>query len=169
MTAILSRIASLHGIYSLTDATKQIRKARQDGLSLPAGRQDDLARQLREIHQEILAKREARSRAKPLASFSQPSLRSRMSTRTIDAVRDAVCGLYRVSQSSWAGGDHSTVVKIGSPAASGSSSRAWSKNGKWSGNNSRHDFTVPLAWIPRVQSRDLTVVDGMLTLDAEPV
>jgi len=81
------------------------------------------------------------------------------------------CG-YRRSQSSWAGGEHTVNVRIASKTicgyaqpvgASGDSSRAWSANGKWSGNNSVHTLTVKRTWVDLPEAA--RVVAGMLTLD----
>lgn len=72
---------------------------------------------------------------------------------------------YRVAQSRWAGGDHSTSISFAdSPevcAASGSSERAWSANGKWSGKNSQHEFKIS-----RRLPLQLAVVGGLVSLDA---
>ena len=76
------------------------------------------------------------------------------------------CG-YRRSQSSWDVGDHSVNVRIAGKtqavSASGDSSRAWSANGKWSGNNSVHTLTVKRTWVDLPEAA--RVVAGMLTLD----
>lgn len=88
---------------------------------------------------------------------------------TANVIAQAAAGKYKVSQSGWAGGEHATNVRIGHPAASGSSSRVWSKNGKWSGSNSSHTFTVPLDWLARVANRGMASVFERLCLDAEPI
>jgi hypothetical protein len=78
-------------------------------------------------------------------------------------------GLYRGSNSSWAGG-HSTVILVGEYIiAKGDSRKAWSKNGKWSGTESTHTVQVRRDWLVRVDAHELAVVDGLLTLDAEPI
>lgn len=78
---------------------------------------------------------------------------------------------YRYASGSWAGGEHTTVVLVGGsvPDAIGTSRRVWSRNGKWSGLNSRHEITVPADWDRSVRRRGLAVVDGLLTLSAERV
>lgn len=77
---------------------------------------------------------------------------------------------YRRSQSSWAGGDHSVHVKIagknGAVQASGENHRAWSNNGKWSGNNSTHTFVVRMNWLDIPEAA--RVVSGLLTLEIGP-
>jgi len=99
----------------------------------------------------------------------QAARAAKLEAKIATAVTAATAGLYRVSRSSWAGGDHTTRVTVGAPSCSGGSSRAWSSNGKWSGCDSSHAFTVPATWPETVAAHDLEVVDGMLTLDAEPV
>lgn len=57
------------------------------------------------------------------------------------------CG-YRRAQGKWAGGDHTTTIKI-SPAEAGVTSRStksWSSNGKWSGRDSEHRIHVQPTW-----------------------
>lgn len=51
-SAILSRIANLHRPTTKKEATELVRKARKDGLSLPKGKQADLADQLLELVQD---------------------------------------------------------------------------------------------------------------------
>jgi hypothetical protein len=76
------------------------------------------------------------------------------------------CG-YRVSQSSWAGGDHVVKVELGpTPQASGHTDKVWSANGKWTGTSSTHTLTVRRDYGDRVPA-DLRAVDGLLTLDLE--
>lgn len=92
---------------------------------------------------------------------------------------------YRVSKSGWAGGEHCTSVGVArnswapslrrtsfrkaSTSCSGGSTRVWSHNGKWSGQNSEFHFLVPSDWTQTVQAAGLAVVDGRLTLEAYPV
>jgi hypothetical protein len=75
---------------------------------------------------------------------------------------------FRTSQSSWAGGKHTTTWKIADhPYCAGESSRAWSRNGKWSGSNSSAtiQFTLrALSFFPTGRTRD-----GSIVLDAEPI
>lgn len=90
--------------------------------------------------------------------------------KSMTAVESAADGLYKVSGSKWAGGKHTTRVEVGGAVGcSGSSSRSWSKNGKWSGSDSSHTFQVKSTWLQDVKARDLEVCGGMLTLDAEPI
>lgn len=78
---------------------------------------------------------------------------------------------YRVSQSSWAGGDHTVYLSV-LPGrhkglvgkCSGESATQWSRNGKWSGNDSVHRFTLRSTWLTRVPV-DLRAVCGRLILD----
>lgn len=76
---------------------------------------------------------------------------------------------YKRSGTSWAGGEHTVSVAIGTPCAIGDSTRVWSSNGKWSGSNSSHALRVPLRWLVNVERRGIAVVDGLFTLDAEPI
>lgn len=76
--------------------------------------------------------------------------------------------LYRRATSSWAGGETTNVVKCAnSPAAAGRTERAWSHNGKWSGQNLTRAVNVSPRWLEQVQARGLAVVDGLLTTHAE--
>lgn len=99
-----------------------------------------------------------------------PTLRQRCIARVGRDVRKAYkdCS-YRCAESRWAGGHHGLVVLIGAPSADGESTRVWSSNGKWSGNDSEHRISVPLSWIRTVAAQGLAVVDGRLTLAATPV
>lgn len=111
-----------------------------------------------------------RDRAK-LRTKARLPLRDRLLARTRHQVVAyySTCG-YRVSESRWAGGEHSTdVVVVQTPTAGGArgdSSRAWSSNGKWSGTNSSHQITVDWSWLRTVCTRGIATVDGMLTLSA---
>jgi hypothetical protein len=81
-------------------------------------------------------------------------------------------GVYRRSTSRWAGGDHSVEVKLDAtlpPTASGSTSRAWSSNGKWKGTNSTHTIRVRPDWRARVLRGPGAQVDGHVLLDASPI
>ena len=114
----------------------------------------------------ILRQKRARLADKPVAS----TLRERCMKRIQRAVTAAYqqCN-YRVSDSHWAGGNHTLKVIAGSPveAAHGYSERVWSSNGKWSGTNSTHKITVMSSWYNRVYSKGIACVDGLLTIDAE--
>jgi hypothetical protein len=74
----------------------------------------------------------------------------------------------KTSQSSWAGGNHSTTWEIAdAPGCFGGSTKAWSRNGKWSGSNSYATLqftTRALSYFPTGHTRD-----GAIVLDAEPV
>lgn len=106
----------------------------------------------------------------------RPALRS-VRTRAVAAVRAAVGAAYREcsyrrAESRWAGGHHGLTINIvsaGHETASGQSDRVWSDNGKWSGNDSSHTLGVSLRWRLDVERRGIAVVDGLLTLAAEPL
>ncbi len=72
----------------------------------------------------------------------------------------------RRSVSRWAGGNHSVTIKIGDmPGATGGATRAWSQNGKWSGNDSYAHLTCTiraLCFFPTLRTKD-----GSIILDAE--
>lgn len=52
----------------------------------------------------------------------------------------------RKAESRWAGGDHFVKIKKGAkPYCYGESQRVWSRNGKWSGNNSVAHLTATRA------------------------
>lgn len=64
---------------------------------------------------------------------------------------------YRQSDSKWAGGDHSVTVRLATPSAQCSTSRAWSDNGKWSGTNSHAIITTDIPTLltfPTLMTRD---------------
>jgi hypothetical protein len=76
------------------------------------------------------------------------------------------CG-YRTAGGRWAGGNHTVRVRIGEPNAAASTSKAWSRNGKWSGLDSEHVLTVRQSW-PAIEP-SARVVSGLLTLDLASV
>lgn len=49
---------------------------------------------------------------------------------------------YRRASGNWAGGKLRVEINLGSPNCDGYAERAWSKNGKWQGNNSVAEFTI---------------------------
>jgi hypothetical protein len=72
------------------------------------------------------------------------------------------------SRSSWAGGEHSTIIKIGhTPSCEGWSKRVWSSNGKWSGNDSYVSLTVTIRALQYFPT--LRTPDGSVVLDAEEI
>lgn len=77
---------------------------------------------------------------------------------------------YRRSKSRWAGGDHVVSVTIADsvPVAHGETRRAWSKNGKWSGTDSRATLAITARAVAEFGERGL-IVGGLVTLDAERV
>lgn len=89
---------------------------------------------------------------------------------------------YRVSKSSWGGGDHTTNIFLhpkefydGSGRTpkdvwcAGYSNESWSSNGKWKGKDSLHNFHIKPDWNKQVYKKGLAVVDGVLTLDAKKI
>lgn len=84
------------------------------------------------------------------------------------AVLTSACGLYRIAKA----GDHTACVTLGDrPSASGDSSKGerYSSRCTFRKTNSHHSYVVRETWEQDVYDRDLEVVDGMLTLDAEPI
>ena len=74
----------------------------------------------------------------------------------------------RRSESHWAGGEHYVTVKKGNkPSCYGESQRVWSKNGKWSGNNSHAHLTATRAAF--ITFPNLTAKDGAIILDCEQI
>ncbi len=72
----------------------------------------------------------------------------------------------RQSESHWAGGDHRVTLSKGKkPNCEGWSERVWSKNGKWSGNNSHVSLTATRAAF--LSFPTLTASDGAIILDCE--
>lgn len=105
---------------------------------------------------------------------SQPPavrLRERIRLDVEKRVKRLVLDLYRTSESKWAGGENDVRVTIGrEPLASGRSSRAWSRNGKWSGTNAYFSVQVMPGWKKEVWSvPDLPAAGGMLTTHAERI
>jgi hypothetical protein len=74
---------------------------------------------------------------------------------------------YRRSESSWAGGEHSVRVAIGTPSAYCSTERVWSANGKWSGSNSHATITTDLATL--LEFHTLMTRDGLALCRAEKI
>lgn len=75
---------------------------------------------------------------------------------------------YRVAESRWAGGDHSTFWSIAdAPKCWAKSERVWSGNGKWSGNDSMAFFYVTARAVA-ITKGSLTI-GGLVTLDLERV
>ena len=73
---------------------------------------------------------------------------------------------YRRAESRWAGGKHSTKIRVGAlPDAECDSVRAWSTNGKWTGNNSEAVLTVSRRCLELLGPG--IVIDGLVTLDAD--
>lgn len=107
----------------------------------------------------------------------RPDARAVRNALVVEGVQAAMgkavaVGVYRRSSSRWAGGDHSTVVTVDAtlpPTASGSTSRAWSSNGKWKGTNSAHTIRVRPDWRARVLAGPGARVDGHVLLDASPI
>lgn len=99
--------------------------------------------------------------------------------RTADAVEaESKQCEFRVSECSWAGGTHTISVGVGlapagqpgAPFCMGYAERAWSRNGKYSGNNSRHLFRVPANWRRAVLAPGIARPgEGLLTLEAIPL
>jgi len=117
---------------------------------------------------EIAQKRDA-ARAIPETRPLMDRMEDQVRSEFRAAAREAG---YRRAKSSWAGGDHTVSVKMvtkGYEFAAGGSERVWSSNGKWSGNNSIHSYGVSRRWRLDVASKGLALVNGCLTLRAEPV
>lgn len=94
----------------------------------------------------------------------QEALRQHRADRFLSAINEYP---YAVAQSSWAGGEHTTTWFISDrPSASCETQRAWSKNGKWSGNNT----VAGIHCTQRAVSilRGHMVIGGLITLDLEP-
>lgn len=179
----LQKRRTVADLLRLTEGRAAVRRCLATGKSYSA-ETDALARRpvvkqalalLRTREQRAEARQAAQQDMNPdriirLGQTRQRERRDNLLSRTRAAVTAAAeGGLYRISQSSWAGGEHTTHVRFGIPSASGESHRAWSRNGKWSGSDSEHTFVVPETWLADVQERGLAVVGGMLTLAAEPV
>lgn len=174
--SILSRIAAVHNPSTKTEAVKLLRAARADGLSLPAGRQSELAATLAAEAQAQRAKRNARQIARIVTL--EPSLAERFAahrraveSKLIALVRDTRRDLYRVAAD--AGkyaprSGHTTTIRVGDvPSVRSSSEKVWGQ--KYPATSSTHTYTVRRDWSERVYDHDLEVVDGMFTLDAEPI
>jgi len=114
--------------------------------------------------------------ARANARYAEPSpgIMRRLENRTRLAVGKAYdqC-TYRRSESRWAGGEHTVDIscwrEVTGVFASGTTSRMWSANGKWSGTCSARGIGVGDTWIFRVVNRGLAVIDGRLTLSARPI
>ena len=173
--SILCRLAVIHNPSTKTDATATVRLARQQGVSLPAGTQPELAASLLEIARQQRAKRSARRVTRTIPTQSTLAIRlaeakESRRAKVCEAVREARRGLYRTASNAGKyapGSGHTTTVRIGTPGVRSDSSKVWGK--KWSATASEHTYTVAADWIATVQDRDLAVCDGMLTLSASPI
>jgi len=77
---------------------------------------------------------------------------------------------YRKSESKWAGGKHDVSVALGDKYSIGArceSSRAWSRNGKWSGTNSEAVITTDLPTL--LEFPTLMTRDGLALCRAEKI
>jgi len=184
MNTTVALYTDLSSLLRNPSARQACRQAAVDGKAYSAKAEQYASRTLVRQAVGFLAERIARKQTNPnvyVANRYSVRCQMRKTERLVSAVKAAADGLYRVSQSRWAGGDHTTVVLIGEQrwtsavggdsavGAAGESHREWSKNGKWSGTSSKHIFQVRSNWIQAVHARGLAVCDGMLTLDARPV
>lgn len=85
----------------------------------------------------------------------------------------AVCG-YRRSHSRWVGGEHSLILHVTDrahqePSAVGGSTEVWHKKHAWKGTSSTHTLRVRPTWCDDVLMHRLSVLDGLLTIDARPI
>lgn len=83
---------------------------------------------------------------------------------------------YRRSCSSWVDVSHYIVVETAadlyftqarqkkSLSASATTSRRWSKNGRWSANDSCHAITIAATWLYSVYNKDLSIIDDHFVL-----
>lgn len=87
------------------------------------------------------------------------------------AVKAVLRANYKMAEGAWAGGNNSFAIAINDqPHASGSSSRAWSSNGKWTGLDAAFAVHVQRYWLSRVNTvAGLADAGGMLTTHAEAV
>lgn len=111
--------------------------------------------------------------------FDAPLSKTRTKTRTEYKLQQQVARFsarmvaapnsYKKSKSSWAGGEHyetyDIVTNSQEISAEGHSTREWSRNGKWSGNNSHVNFKISRRCLSLLQGQP--VVGGLVTLDAE--
>jgi hypothetical protein len=121
-----------------------------------------------EVRAAVARHEERAARSRSETNTAMERLRRRLRVEVRAAVEPLLDRLYKVAQSSWAGGMTTDEVTIGrTPSASGTTSRAWSSNGKWSGSNLTRRVTVMPAWRKHVQGREIGVLDGLLTTHAE--
>lgn len=87
------------------------------------------------------------------------------------AVEQILLANYKMAAGTWAGGGNSFAVTINdTPSASGTSSRAWSSNGKWTGLDAAFAVHVQRYWLSRINTvTGLADAGGMLTTHAEAV
>jgi hypothetical protein len=96
--------------------------------------------------------------AELLKDWCSDSWRARMARRTIAEASEWLEGAdYRRSQSSWAGGKHYARVYLRKEGLSihGEKERVWSRNGKWSGNNSHVRAYIRDSWAVTVLGRGI--------------
>ena len=177
MSAIISRMVSISRPTSKKEATDLIRRARAEGLSVPAGTLADLTKLVIAADAEMQAKRTARQNARwmPRTKTLAERLKSHIAAKDakiIALVRECRRGLYKVARDvgkyAFGKSGHTTTIKIGDmPSVRGDSERVYGK--KWSATASHHCYTVRRDWVAIVYDRDLEVLDGMFTLAAEPI
>lgn len=125
---------------------------------------------------EIMAERLARREARKVAEAARIGVAGRIAAdlnRNRQATISGVVGSllnanYRNATSSWAGGETENLVTLNDcPFAAADTTKVWSRNGKWSGQNLRHRVQVSPRWLDQIQGRGLGVVDGLVTTHAE--
>jgi hypothetical protein len=87
-------------------------------------------------------------------------------------VQAIICNIwpFRKAESRWAGGNNYWKIKQGKyVSSSGKSERAWSLNGKWSGNDASFTVGVSYNWIKNVYESGIAVLNGKLTTHAKRI
>ena len=121
---------------------------------------------------DAVARHNARSfRISPQSSSIVPRLKLRILSQARAVIKPILEGFYRLPSGTWAGGDVELNLIISpQPHAYSRSRKAWSRNGKWSGNNVYFDINIQASWRKYVYAvPGLAIAGGMLTTHARQV
>ena len=148
-----------------SEITSLVRAARIDGLFHVGTTQAAAVEVVAELIKKITTVRTKRAKNRPAKAqtFTQRVAAKTLATVAADVAKYA---RYRTCTQG-----HETRVSVGTPAVSTDTTRGgrYSSRCTFDKLESIHKITVHPYWLVRVDASGLSVVDGMLTLDAEPI
>ena len=123
----------------------------------------DVAASVKEQHAALDRRAQAQAQAQAQADKIT-------AIRTYLEAADAACGFRKCGASMYVSvSDRVEIIFTdGAVTASGKSTKTWSQNGKWSGNDSSRTYAIHENWKNIVYDNGLSSLDGMLTLEAVP-